>query len=194
MINVFIVLLLYLNVFIVFYFALFFLIECILFCIVFVNWMYCCILFSIGFVNWMYIIVYYFVLFFLIKCICCILFSIGFIRVGSESGPEVLIYSLFDFINLLVDMPKFHGIIKENLKQLIYYITLYMQMSTDQVSASIPSSVVPRWVHVYSCECICTHLSAFVLMGVPVYRVQYIFLWMSRANTGIRSALLRRAG
>ena len=57
-----------------------------------------------------------------------------YVITGESLGSEALIYAVFEFINLLVELPKFHPVIKENIKQLIYYITIYTQMTTEQVS------------------------------------------------------------
>ena len=58
---------------------------------------------------------------------------IASIFTGEVLGSEALIYSVFEFIHVLVDMKKFHSVIKENIKQLLYYVTIYTQMTSEQV-------------------------------------------------------------
>ena len=60
-----------------------------------------------------------------------------YVITGESLGSEALIYAVFEFINLLVELPKFHPVIKENIKQLIYYITIYTQMTTEQVRSNM---------------------------------------------------------
>lgn len=59
---------------------------------------------------------------------------------GESLGSEALIYSVFEFINVLVDLPKLHAVIKENIQQLLYYVTIYAQMSTCQVCMAVTYS------------------------------------------------------
>ena len=68
------------------------------------------------------------------KCVCNTYY---FHVIGEVLGSEALIYSVFEFIHVLVDMKKFHSVIKENIKQLLYYVTIYTQMTSEQVSHAV---------------------------------------------------------
>ncbi|XP_033102932.1 importin-9-like [Anneissia japonica] len=53
---------------------------------------------------------------------------------GEVLGFENLVFSVFDFINGMVETPKFRSTIKKSVDQLFYYIVLYMQITEEQVT------------------------------------------------------------
>ena len=44
-----------------------------------------------------------------------------------------LVYSIFEFIQGMMDSSKFRGAIRKALSDLLYYVILYMQITEDQV-------------------------------------------------------------
>ena len=55
---------------------------------------------------------------------------------GEVLGFENLIYSVFEFINALIETSKFRTTVKKAMDDLLYYIILYMQITEDQVRDS----------------------------------------------------------
>lgn len=52
---------------------------------------------------------------------------------GEVLGFENVVFMIFDFVNALVETPRFHGLVKKGLSDLIYYIVFYMQITEEQV-------------------------------------------------------------
>ncbi|GFY70331.1 importin-9 [Trichonephila inaurata madagascariensis] len=52
---------------------------------------------------------------------------------GEALGFENLVFSIFEFINVLVDSSKYKNYIKDGMTDLIYYILLYTQITEDQI-------------------------------------------------------------
>ena len=61
------------------------------------------------------------------------LVSCIFYLAGEVLGFENLVYSVFEFIHILIDINKFRGTIRKSMTDLLYYVVLYMQMTEDQV-------------------------------------------------------------
>lgn len=57
---------------------------------------------------------------------------VSVVFLGATLGVSALIYSLFDFISVLLDSTKFHAILKSNLPDLLLYVTLYTQITREQ--------------------------------------------------------------
>ena len=55
---------------------------------------------------------------------------------GEVIGFENLVFAIFEFVQALVETPKFRGSVKAGLSELMYYIVLYMQITEEQVSPS----------------------------------------------------------
>ncbi|XP_071960511.1 importin-9-like [Antedon mediterranea] len=53
---------------------------------------------------------------------------------GEVLGFENLVFSVFDFINGMIETPKFRSTIKKSVDQLFYYIVLYMQITEEQAT------------------------------------------------------------
>ena len=53
---------------------------------------------------------------------------------GEIMGFENLVYSVFEFIHGLIDTARFRSTVKKAMNDLLYYILLYMQITSDQVS------------------------------------------------------------
>ncbi|XP_066283922.1 importin-9-like isoform X1 [Branchiostoma lanceolatum] len=52
---------------------------------------------------------------------------------GEVLGFENLIFSIFDFIHGLIETPKFRSTVKKSMRELIYYIIPYMQITEEQI-------------------------------------------------------------
>lgn len=52
---------------------------------------------------------------------------------GEVLGFENVVFMIFDFVNALVETPRFRGLVKKGLADLIYYIVFYMQITEEQV-------------------------------------------------------------
>ncbi|XP_013378770.1 importin-9 isoform X2 [Lingula anatina] len=52
---------------------------------------------------------------------------------GEVLGFENLVFGIFEFIHALIETPKFRGVVKKSMDQLIYYVVLYMQITEDQI-------------------------------------------------------------
>ncbi|KAL1416150.1 hypothetical protein MTO96_006416 [Rhipicephalus appendiculatus] len=52
---------------------------------------------------------------------------------GEVLGFENVVFMIFDFVNALVETPRFRGLVKKGLSDLIYYIVFYMQITEEQV-------------------------------------------------------------
>uniref|UniRef100_A0A4D5RS71 Putative importin 9 n=1 Tax=Ixodes scapularis TaxID=6945 RepID=A0A4D5RS71_IXOSC len=52
---------------------------------------------------------------------------------GEVLGFENVVFMIFDFVSALVEAPKFRGLVKKGLADLIYYIVFYMQITEEQV-------------------------------------------------------------
>ena len=48
-------------------------------------------------------------------------------------GFENLVYSVFEFVSVLIDTSKFRAMVKTSINDILYYVILYMQMTDDQV-------------------------------------------------------------
>lgn len=57
----------------------------------------------------------------------CIFFS------GEALGFENLVYSVFEFVQVLIDTSKFRNTVKKSVNDILYYVIIYMQMTDDQV-------------------------------------------------------------
>ncbi|XP_067129013.1 importin-9 [Centruroides vittatus] len=53
---------------------------------------------------------------------------------GEVLGFENLVFSIFEFVNVLVESPKFRNFVKKGLSDLMYYIVLYMQITEEQIN------------------------------------------------------------
>ncbi|XP_076333062.1 importin 9 [Tachypleus tridentatus] len=53
---------------------------------------------------------------------------------GEVLGFENLVFSIFEFVSGLVEAPRFRGMVKKGLADLMYYILLYMQITEEQVN------------------------------------------------------------
>lgn len=53
---------------------------------------------------------------------------------GEVLGFENLVFSIFDFINTLIESSKYRHHVKNGMADLLYYTLLFMQMTEDQVS------------------------------------------------------------
>ena len=42
-------------------------------------------------------------------------------------------YSIFDFVTVLVETPKFRNSVRQGLDDLVYYVIVYGQITEDQV-------------------------------------------------------------
>ncbi|KAF8793185.1 Importin-9 like protein [Argiope bruennichi] len=54
---------------------------------------------------------------------------------GEVLGFENLVFSIFEFINVLVESSKFRNYIKDGMTDLIYYILLYTQITEEQMKS-----------------------------------------------------------
>ena len=52
---------------------------------------------------------------------------------GQVLSFENLVYSIFDFVTVLVEAPKFRSSVKQGLDDLVYYVIVYGQITEDQV-------------------------------------------------------------
>ena len=52
---------------------------------------------------------------------------------GQVLSFENLVYSIFDFVTVLVEAPKFRNSVKQGLDDLVYYVIVYGQITEDQV-------------------------------------------------------------
>ena len=52
---------------------------------------------------------------------------------GGVLGFENLVYSVFEFVHILIDSVKFRSTVKKSVDQVLYYVILYMQITEDQV-------------------------------------------------------------
>ncbi|GIY31004.1 importin-9 [Caerostris extrusa] len=52
---------------------------------------------------------------------------------GDSIGFENLVFSIFEFITVLVEAPKYKNYIKDGMADLIYYIILYTQITEEQI-------------------------------------------------------------
>lgn len=52
---------------------------------------------------------------------------------GESIGLESFIFSIFEFVTILIATPKLRKLIKQGLADLIYYLLIYMQMTDDQI-------------------------------------------------------------
>ncbi|XP_064488644.1 importin-9-like [Ornithodoros turicata] len=52
---------------------------------------------------------------------------------GEVLGFENVVFMIFDFVSALVETPRFRGLVKKGLSELIYYIVFYMQITEEQV-------------------------------------------------------------
>lgn len=52
---------------------------------------------------------------------------------GETIGLESFIFSLFEFVGVLIGTPKSRKLIKQGLADLIYYILIYMQITDEQI-------------------------------------------------------------
>lgn len=52
---------------------------------------------------------------------------------GETIGLESFIFSIFEFVGVLVGTPKSRKLIKQGLADLIYYLLIYMQITDDQI-------------------------------------------------------------
>ena len=52
---------------------------------------------------------------------------------GGVLGFENLVYSVFEFVHILIDSAKFRSTVKKSVDQVLYYVILYMQITEDQV-------------------------------------------------------------
>lgn len=57
-----------------------------------------------------------------------------YIFLGEVLGFENLVFSIFDFINTLIESSKYRHHVKNGMADLLYYTLLFMQMTEDQVS------------------------------------------------------------
>ncbi|XP_071133365.1 importin-9-like [Mytilus edulis] len=52
---------------------------------------------------------------------------------GEALGFENLVYSVFEFVQVLIDTSKFRNTVKKSVNDILYYVIIYMQMTDDQV-------------------------------------------------------------
>ena len=52
---------------------------------------------------------------------------------GEALGFENLVYSVFEFVQVLIDTSKFRTLVKKSINDILYYVIIYMQMTDDQV-------------------------------------------------------------
>ena len=55
-------------------------------------------------------------------------------------------FSVFDFINGMIETNKFRSTIKKSMDHLLYYIVLYMQITEEQVSHVNPCPATPGYI------------------------------------------------
>ena len=60
------------------------------------------------------------------------------VSAGQVLSFENLVYSIFDFVTVLVETPKFRNSVKQGLDDLVYYVIVYGQITEDQVRRSQP--------------------------------------------------------
>ena len=53
---------------------------------------------------------------------------------GQVLSFENLVYSIFDFVTVLVETPKFRNSVRQGLDDLVYYVIVYGQITEDQVN------------------------------------------------------------
>ncbi|XP_037091260.1 importin-9-like [Pollicipes pollicipes] len=53
---------------------------------------------------------------------------------GQVLSFENLVYSIFDFVTVLVETPKFRSSVKQGLDDLVYYIIVYGQITEEQIA------------------------------------------------------------
>ncbi|XP_022238749.1 importin-9-like [Limulus polyphemus] len=70
---------------------------------------------------------------FITKNITAILYHTTILTIGEVLGFENLVFSIFEFVSGLVEAPRFRGMVKKGLADLMYYILLYMQITEEQV-------------------------------------------------------------
>lgn len=63
---------------------------------------------------------------------------------GEHLGMETLIFSIFEFVSVLIETPKTRKMIKTGLTDLIYYIIIYMQVTDEQQAtwSTVPDQFV----------------------------------------------------
>ena len=52
-----------------------------------------------------------------------------------------LVYSIFEFVQGMMDSSRFRGAIRKALSDLLYYVILYMQITEEQVSDNTDKSM-----------------------------------------------------
>ena len=67
---------------------------------------------------------------------------------GEVIGFENLVFAIFDIVHALLEAPRYREAVRGGLRDLIYYIVLYMQITEDQVS---PDSRVDRFAFRKKC-------------------------------------------
>ncbi|XP_043224474.1 importin-9-like isoform X2 [Amphibalanus amphitrite] len=53
---------------------------------------------------------------------------------GQVLSFENLVYSIFDFVTVLVETPKFRNSVRQGLDDLVYYVIVYGQITEDQIN------------------------------------------------------------
>ncbi|CAL1541790.1 unnamed protein product [Lymnaea stagnalis] len=52
---------------------------------------------------------------------------------GDVLGFENLVYTVFEFVHILIESSKFRSTVKKTVDQIIYYVIIYMQITEDQI-------------------------------------------------------------
>lgn len=63
---------------------------------------------------------------------------------GEVLGFENLVYSIFEFVNIMVETNRFRPVVRKALTDLIYYVIVYMQITEDQVGSRGSSRDLPH--------------------------------------------------
>ena len=57
-----------------------------------------------------------------------------FVVLGETLSFESLIYSLFEFVQVLMDVSTYKNSVKSSMEELCYYLILCMQITEEEVS------------------------------------------------------------
>ena len=57
-------------------------------------------------------------------------------------------YSVFEFIHIMIDSSKFRSTVKKTIDQILYYVITYMQITEDQV-VLYSNYVINKYLYIY---------------------------------------------
>jgi hypothetical protein len=60
-------------------------------------------------------------------------FDFFFFLIGETLSFECLIYSLFEFVQVLMDLSTYKNSVKSSMEELCYYLILCMQITEEEV-------------------------------------------------------------